>query len=47
MTALIVYASTHGQTAKIASRLGEALRREGVEARIADVGEAAAPDPAG
>lgn len=47
MTALIVYASTHGQTAKIAARLGEALRAQGVDARVAEVGEAAALDPAG
>ncbi len=45
-TALIVYASTHGQTAKIAARLGEALRAQGLETRVAEVGEAGALDPA-
>jgi menaquinone-dependent protoporphyrinogen oxidase len=45
-TALIVYASTHGQTAKIAARLGEALRAQGLETRVAEVGEAGSLDPA-
>jgi menaquinone-dependent protoporphyrinogen oxidase len=35
--ALVVYASNHGHTAKIAARIATALRDRGVEARVHDV----------
>ncbi len=45
-TALLVYASTHGHTAKIASRLAQALRSDGVEVDLREVAAAADADPA-
>jgi menaquinone-dependent protoporphyrinogen oxidase len=36
-TALLVYASTHGHTAKIAARLADTLRAEGLEVDLRDV----------
>jgi anti-anti-sigma factor len=45
---LVVYASTHGHTAKIADRIGEGLRERGVSARVREVGTPGAnQDPAG
>jgi menaquinone-dependent protoporphyrinogen oxidase len=41
---LLVYASTHGHTAKIAGRLAEAMRAAGAEVELAEAGSA--PDPA-
>ena len=35
--ALVVYASTHGHTAKIAARLAEAMRTQGLEVDVRDV----------
>jgi menaquinone-dependent protoporphyrinogen oxidase len=35
---LVVYASTHGHTAKIAERVGESLREHDVSARVREVG---------
>jgi menaquinone-dependent protoporphyrinogen oxidase len=43
---LVVYASTHGHTEKIAGRIGDAIRQEGVEADVRDVKDAADADPA-
>jgi menaquinone-dependent protoporphyrinogen oxidase len=45
-TALVVYASTHGHTAKIAARLAEAMRARGLDVDLRDVAHAAeaAPD---
>ena len=40
---LVVYASTHGQTAKIAERIGETLRREGHDVSVEPFGSADAP----
>ena len=39
--ALVIYASTHGHTAKIATRLAEAMRAEGREVDLRDVKHAA------
>src|SRR4051794_17501523 len=44
---LIVYASTHGHTAKIAARIAEALEAEGVRADLCAITSAGDPDPAG
>lgn len=41
---LVIYGTTEGQTAKIARRLGDALREEGASADVANAG-AAWPDP--
>lgn len=38
--ALVVYASTHGHTAKIATRLAEAMRADGLEVDLRDVASA-------
>jgi menaquinone-dependent protoporphyrinogen oxidase len=43
---LVVYASTHGHIEKIAGRIGDAIRQEGVEADVRDVKDAADADPA-
>ena len=39
-SALVVYASTHGHTARIAARIAEAMRAHGVEANLHDVASA-------
>ena len=44
--ALVVYASTHGHTAKIAARLADAMRGEGVDVDVRDVEHAADAYPA-
>ena len=38
--ALVVYASTHGHTAKIAARVADAIRGEGVDVDLRDVADA-------
>ena len=38
--ALVVYASTHGHTAKIATRIADAMRAEGLEVDLRDVASA-------
>ena len=44
---LIVYASTHGHTAKIADRIGDGLREHDVSARVREIGTPGANhDPA-
>ncbi|MEA2142596.1 MAG: menaquinone-dependent protoporphyrinogen oxidase [Solirubrobacteraceae bacterium] len=43
--ALVVYASTHGHTAKIAARLADAMRGEGLAVDLFDVAHAADADP--
>ena len=43
--ALVVYASTHGHTAKIAARIAEAMVAEHVAVDLRDVADAAALDP--
>jgi menaquinone-dependent protoporphyrinogen oxidase len=43
--ALVVYASTHGHTAKIAARLAQAMRGQGLEVDLRDVAEAADAKP--
>ena len=43
--ALIVYASTHGHTAKIAARLADAMRAQGLEVDLRDVAGAADVKP--
>ncbi len=43
--ALVVYASTHGHTAKIAAHLAEAMRRQSLAVDDLDVSEAAGTDP--
>jgi menaquinone-dependent protoporphyrinogen oxidase len=43
--ALVVYASTHGHTAKIAARLAEAMRAEGLAVALCDVAQAADAAP--
>lgn len=45
MGVLVIYASTHGHTAKIAGRVAEALREEGVEVDLRGVGDADGADP--
>lgn len=43
---LVVYASTHGQTGKIARRVGEILVREGLDAHVFELPrEGPTPDP--
>jgi menaquinone-dependent protoporphyrinogen oxidase len=42
---LIVYASTHGHTAKIAARIAATLRSQGVETDVHDVAHARDVDP--
>jgi menaquinone-dependent protoporphyrinogen oxidase len=37
MTILVVYASTHGHTGRIARRVADVLRREGLDTVVADV----------
>lgn len=44
-TALIVYASTHGHTAKVASRLARVLGDDGVDVKACDVSSAAELTP--
>lgn len=44
---LIVYATTDGQTRKIAARIQQIMRANGVEATLVDVHEASDVDPAG
>lgn len=41
MTVAIVYASTHGHTRKIADRVAETMRTEGLDVEVAEVGEKA------
>jgi menaquinone-dependent protoporphyrinogen oxidase len=43
--ALVVYASTHGHTAKIAARLAEAMRGEGLVVDVRDVTHAGDAEP--
>jgi menaquinone-dependent protoporphyrinogen oxidase len=43
--ALIVYASTHGHTAKVAGRLADAMRARGLEVDLRDVADAADAKP--
>jgi menaquinone-dependent protoporphyrinogen oxidase len=43
--ALLVYASTHGHTARIATRLAEAMRGQGLHVDLFDVAHAAAAQP--
>jgi menaquinone-dependent protoporphyrinogen oxidase len=43
--ALVVYASTHGHTARIAAHVAEAMRRQGLTVDVLDVSEAADADP--
>jgi menaquinone-dependent protoporphyrinogen oxidase len=42
---LVVYASTHGHTAKIAARLAEGMRGEGLEVDLREVADAADAAP--
>lgn len=44
--ALVVYASKHGHTAKIVTRLAEAMRGEGLKVDLREVGQAADAQPA-
>jgi menaquinone-dependent protoporphyrinogen oxidase len=43
--ALVIYASTHGHTAKIAARIAAAMRDEGLEVDLRDVADAADAKP--
>lgn len=43
--ALVVYASTHGHTAKIAARIAESMREQGLDVDLRDVEHAAAAAP--
>ncbi len=43
--ALVVYASTHGHTAKIAARIAQAMRSQGLEVDLRDVASAADAEP--
>jgi len=45
--ALLVYASTHGHTAKIAACIADAMRDEGLDVDLRDVASAGDADPAG
>jgi menaquinone-dependent protoporphyrinogen oxidase len=45
MSVLVVYASTHGHTAKIAARIARTLEGEGAAVAVHEVGDA--PDPHG
>ena len=42
---LLVYASTHGHTAKIAARIAETMGTEGLEVDLRDVADAGAANP--
>ena len=42
---LVVYATTHGHTAKVAARLAQALREDGVSVDVQDIGSAARLTP--
>jgi menaquinone-dependent protoporphyrinogen oxidase len=42
---LVVYASTHGHTAKIVARLAEAMRGQGVAVAVREVEQAGAAEP--
>lgn len=44
-SALVVYATTHGQTGKIAARIAATLDREGVVAHLCEVEDGAGIDP--
>jgi menaquinone-dependent protoporphyrinogen oxidase len=44
---LLAYASTHEQTAKIAERVAQTLRAEGLEVDMCDVAHTGGADPAG
>lgn len=44
---LVIYASTHGHTAKIAARIGDALRAEGIRVELCRVSTAAELDVRG
>lgn len=44
--ALVVYASTHGHTAKIAARIAQGMRAQGLEVDLRDVASAADTQPA-
>jgi menaquinone-dependent protoporphyrinogen oxidase len=46
-TALVLYASKHGQTAKIASRIAAVLRERGVEVTLQRAGDGTDVSPAG
>jgi menaquinone-dependent protoporphyrinogen oxidase len=41
MTVAIVYASTHGHTGKIADRIADIMRAEGLDVEVAEMGETA------
>jgi menaquinone-dependent protoporphyrinogen oxidase len=41
MTVALVYASTHGHTSKIVSRIAEAMRAQRLDVNVAEVGETA------
>ncbi|WP_205697075.1 flavodoxin domain-containing protein [Conexibacter sp. SYSU D00693] len=43
--ALVVFASKHGHTRDVATRVAQALERQGVEAHLADVEHETVPDP--
>ena len=45
--ALVVYASTHGHTAKIAKRIAQSMRDEGLDVELRDVARAGGADIAG
>lgn len=44
-TAVVLYASTHGHTLKIAERIASRLHRAGFRVRIADAADVETPDP--
>ncbi len=44
-SALLVYASTHGHTAKVAARIAAAMREQGVEVDLREVAVAGAAQP--
>ena len=41
MTVAIVYASTHGHTGKIAARIADIMRAEGLDVEVAEIGDTA------
>ncbi len=45
--ALVIYASTHGHTARIATRVAQAMRSQGLGLDLREVSTAADADPAG
>jgi menaquinone-dependent protoporphyrinogen IX oxidase len=47
LRALVFYASTHGHTAKIASRVAEAVRQADIGVDILDARHDTAPEPSG